>query len=423
MSLNDLYSPEAEAALLGQIIICEDFEILNYIASRLPYTAFYDPANEAIYKAVLVFVQKNILPDVINLPELLRSQDMLEKVGGLEYILNLAQGVGAVSNYPYYVNRIMDFFIKREYQSYAEDLRMLANPRIEIDELYNQSMEGMKRLYNLGIEDKLIPASKSLQKVLETKTVKLFNTGLSFIDSRHTIEAGRFILLAGKEKIGKTTLALNMIKDVLMQGKKVLFYSLEMPQSAIYDRLACIIANCDKGRPDPYVTIYDVERNRPRYYKLLEAFDNLWVRDVRGGVDIEKIEREARQIRPELIVIDNSKLIHTGFKKQGLEQHFNYIATSLFTLAGDCNSCVLLVAHLNRTKLAKEDSKNDALYGGGSLQQACDLALFIERPENETEDGSPFQKVTLEITANRYGAMGGQTLFIRRASALVTDFI
>lgn len=406
------YSLDHEMALLGIIIKCNDLEIIFDIVSKLKIDAFYEPKHQLIYKGILNLLKAKTLPDIVNLPEAMR--DTLINAGGMEYLLELIDGVSSISNYRHYVEKVKELWVKREFIKYARALENKIEPTSNNEEIFDFSMGKLKEIYNLTVDDKIESVARTYNKIASKKIVKIFNTGYKFIDKSHTVEPGRFFLLAGKEKIGKTTFALNLIANVLNQSKSVLFYSLEMQQRAIMDRIVSVILN-NSGIDR---TINEVERTRKESYQVLAPFENFYIRDQRGGVNIEKIEREALQVKPDLIVIDNSKLIHSDFRKQGLEAHFNHIATSLFTLAGELKCCVLLIAHLNRAKIGKEDSKNDTLYGGGSLQQACDLAIFLQK--DDAYDGNVIN-LKAEITANRYGPYCDATLICDRAKSIMKE--
>lgn len=51
------------------------------------------------------------------------------------------------------------------------------------------------------------------------------------------MSAGNLIILAARPKVGKTAFALTIATNVAMSGKTVAFYSMEMENPEIYERL------------------------------------------------------------------------------------------------------------------------------------------------------------------------------------------
>lgn len=67
-----------------------------------------------------------------------------------------------------------------------------------------------------------------------------FSTGIDSVDSDLAGGIGGLTFLLGDKGVGKTSLVINCITNALNdQQTAVLFYSLDMPKDAIYDRIAC----------------------------------------------------------------------------------------------------------------------------------------------------------------------------------------
>jgi replicative DNA helicase len=220
-----MYSIEHERAVLGIIIKCNDLETIFDIVNKLKAEAFYEPKHQVIYKSIIQLLKSKTMPDIINLPEVMRDKNKLNNIGGMEYLIDLTTEVSSISNYKHYVDKVKDLFIKREFIRYAQELEKKVEPIQDNSEIFDFSMSQLKAIYNLNVEDKIESVAKIHDRVASKKIRRIFNTGFDFIDKSHTVEPGRFFLLAGKEKIGKTTFALNLIVNVLQQAKTVLFYS------------------------------------------------------------------------------------------------------------------------------------------------------------------------------------------------------
>ena len=82
-------SIDSEKALLGSLII--DSESWEKISNLITPTDFYDVKNRDIFSEIYT-LQINGQPiDILILEEALKSRDKLSKVGGIEYLKDLAK--------------------------------------------------------------------------------------------------------------------------------------------------------------------------------------------------------------------------------------------------------------------------------------------------------------------------------------------
>src|SRR5436309_1446357 len=97
---------EAEQGVLGSILL--DNEVLHDIIPVLKAEHFYRDSHQVIYRAIRDLYDQAKALDSITLEEELRRRDELEKVGGLDAILQILGGVPHSANARYYAQIVRE---------------------------------------------------------------------------------------------------------------------------------------------------------------------------------------------------------------------------------------------------------------------------------------------------------------------------
>ena len=80
---------EAEQALLGSILVNND--IIDEVSSILNSSIFYDPAHTKIYEVIENLNNKGMIANPITLKNYFEKDNMLDEVGGTEYLVKLTR--------------------------------------------------------------------------------------------------------------------------------------------------------------------------------------------------------------------------------------------------------------------------------------------------------------------------------------------
>ena len=86
-------SIEAEKAVLSALIL--DNQNLGQVADILKPQDFYSKSHQSLYQAFLELSQTNKKLDLLLLQDHLDAKKQLDEVGGLEYLMELAQDIPA----------------------------------------------------------------------------------------------------------------------------------------------------------------------------------------------------------------------------------------------------------------------------------------------------------------------------------------
>src|SRR5688572_24299470 len=112
---------EAEMSLLGSILI--DPQVIGdiiFIVRR--GDDFFKPANGAIFDAMVELYDKHSSLDIVQLNQLLIDRNALEVVGGLDYLVQLANAVPSASNAAHYARLVREKSMVRQLIAAAGDI-------------------------------------------------------------------------------------------------------------------------------------------------------------------------------------------------------------------------------------------------------------------------------------------------------------
>ena len=93
---------DAERSVLGAILV--DQNAFGRVVQVLRRDDFYAPAHQQIYKVMLDLFDRDQPIDILLLKAELDARQRLEQVGGVEYLLSLAEAVPSAASAEYYGN-------------------------------------------------------------------------------------------------------------------------------------------------------------------------------------------------------------------------------------------------------------------------------------------------------------------------------
>ena len=250
--MNLPYSPEAEQALLGAILMeptCID-RVMGIVPSP---DYFYIQTHKIIYSKMLEMFTESRPLDLVTLLEAVKGEKDYDEATGKTYIVNLADSCPSISNVEEYARLVRDKYSLRQLITASRDIIETAGggevePERLIDsaeqKIYDirqgKAVDGLERIDRVIYQtfDRLEKLSK------EDENFKPVSTGISDLDRVITgLNKSDLILLAARPGMGKTSFALNIARSVAVQSKKkVAFFSLEMTKEQLASRLLSVEA-------------------------------------------------------------------------------------------------------------------------------------------------------------------------------------
>ena len=192
-----------------------------------------------------------------------------------------------------------------------------------------------------------------------------------------SLKPGYLKVLSGKPKSGKTTLALNLADYWGGQKINVGFYSCEMREERLGEKLIQMkIPNLPKIEEVTPLQVKEAELKVPLDYV---HFYYPKPGDLELERVVEKIREMVQRYGIKLFFFDNLHFLCRGEREKEMVD----MATQAFKLlAEDLDIVFILITHPRKTNHNKQ-LKTDDLKGAGSIFQDADLVWLMHRPFND----------------------------------------
>lgn len=255
------------------------------------------------------------------------------------------------------------------------------------------------------------PFMAYIQELDRRKREKVINTGLASIDNLLCgIRTQELTTIAARPSGGKSALCLQIGMNIAKQGKKVLFFPLEMNGIQTTERIL-------QSKLDiPQSVLRKGELNVKQWEKLNIAIDeSSWLTEGNfimfpGENNIEVIRQLIKKYRPYAVIIDQLEQLDASVKWKDKRERFSYMTRTLKRLSMTENIAVLLAAQLNRGAQEVEPNVSH-LKESGSIEEDSDNILMIHRipaamMENPEDWSEEIRPVLLKVEKQRNGATG-----------------
>lgn len=208
----------------------------------------------------------------------------------------------------------------------------------------------------------------------------------------------RLYILTGKRGQGKSTVASQMIANVLKGSKfNVLAYSGEFPNNVFQDWLFRQMSRHEhfyKHNTGSFGMQYQLSKERQQHLKDKYKNRLYMIDDCYCGDILSQIERAVKCLNIKVVLIDN--LMSLVSRMDGVKDMFlmqSKVANQLAAMARRLNVCVILIVHPKKGS-DREDDALDAISGSADIVNACDFVIKYTKANNESG--------YLELQKNRY---------------------
>jgi replicative DNA helicase len=242
--MSNLYSLEAERYVVGCLLV-NPLKIAEL--SGLNEESFYYSSYRFIYKAVVELLDNGCTVDVVTVSDRLKSQNLLEQVGGRAFVNDLALDIITTANIGYYAKIVSDKAVLRSVNKLTANIKDLIDSGEEREAIVDRAQDLFLGLCqnNRGSKpqifgDFIADIYNGIEERVENKG-KLAGLDTGFIDlNNYTggLQASDLVILAARPSMGKTALSLNIAENVAsIYDLPVVIFSLEMSKEQLGLRL------------------------------------------------------------------------------------------------------------------------------------------------------------------------------------------
>jgi replicative DNA helicase len=415
------HSDEAEQAVLGSML--SDKEAVNKaFEKKLDSVHFYKKNHSLIFAAMSILDKKNDPIDTVSVVDVLTKNNDLETVGGAFYISGLVDLVPTTAHVARYIKIVMEKAILRNLIYLSNDISKEAfDDSKDVDDIL-ESVQ--KSIFNIT-QDRLQKGFEKIDPVLH-KTFEDIDriashkgsvigvpTGFSDLDAKTTgFQAGDLVIIAGRPGMGKTSFALNMMRNAAIDAnKKIGFFSLEMANNQLAMRLLCAEARVDSN------LVRSGTLPKSQYRNLSLAVGPLSKAEIHlddtPALSILELRAKARRIKNDIdidmIIVDYLQLMQGPKGVESRQQEIATISRSMKALAKELDIPIVALSQLSRAVEQRTGSKRPQLSDlreSGAIEQDADVVLFLFRPWVYSRDDEDEGKAEIIIAKQRNGPTG-----------------
>jgi Replicative DNA helicase len=409
------FDEDAERAILGSLIVYP--ELQKPITARLTTDDFYLQKHKIIYQTITDLVYQEKIPNFHILKDALEKQGQLDFVGGPAYIYQLSEE-GVPSDIAYQIIDILKEKTKRRKASEKfKEMLYKVNSEADIDETIGEALRDLTELSKdnkTSIETLKSVLKNHLTEINEIlknpNVIRGLPSGFYELDRLTSgFHGGELTVIGARPGMGKTAFALNIAFNVASQGKKVLFFSLEMGKKQLSLRTYSMISEVPLSKiRNGSLNDEEVEKIVNSYTKNADILERIvLVDDVSYLSDIMNIAYSVEKV--DLIIVDYLQLIKTKSKNQMRYQELADIVNPLKFLSKKLDIPIITLAQVNREVEKKADKRPTLadLRESGDIEAAADVVMFIHREDYYKKENNTNDSISEIIVAkNRNGESG-----------------
>jgi replicative DNA helicase len=428
---------EAEKALLGSVFW--SYTSLQKACEEVEKEFFYYDNNSIIFSVIKDLFEEKKPVDINTVTTELINKDLLNKIGGIEYLNEIINSVATGANIEYYINTITEKYTSRRMIEVATNIISKANnPDIPISEMVEEAEKSILNVSKTrrttefrSVQEVLTKTQEDLEKLAQNKgKVTGLTTGLIDLDNlTNGFSPTQLVIIAARPAVGKTAFALNIACAAAKNTKKnIAIFSLEMPAEQLIMRMISSLGQIDnKKLQTGRMENEDWRRVNEAISQLADT--NIYFHDA-GGVTASEIKAKCRRLSTQgeglgLVIIDYLQLIDSSSKYSGSrQQEVSEISRSLKTMALELEVPVIALSQLSRSVEKREDKKPvlSDLRESGSIEQDADIVAALHAPEVDAppDDTLPVP-IQLIILKHRNGPIATiDMLFKKRTSTFLS---
>lgn len=358
---------------------------------------FVHPNHRAVFRALRTLHAEDLEVSSLTLKDALGRMGLLERVGGFPGLTEILMGedverpqvLGDVLRRKAKLRKLIHIGAHLVREAAGEDdspegiIERASGALVDLAQA--RSRKGLKLLAEVGAG-----AIEGIREVSEGRRRPGISTGLPGLDrlTGGGFKPGELIILAARPGVGKTTLAMEWAARAADREGTVGFFSLEMSERELWQRMAANRAAIPSHR------LKTGELSAFEWGKLEAARDDLQqlpllvndqaeisVPEIRGQVD----RAITRYGALGLVVVDYLQLVSSPKDSRAAKQNeavrVAEISRHLKLLAKDRGVPVVVLSQLNREAEKRQGGRPQLsdLRDSGAIEQDADMVLFLHR--------------------------------------------
>ena len=401
---------DAENTVMG--ILTRNPECFDAVAEIINERTLYSETNRELYRLIKKMTNNGEHIDIVTLSASIKDNSSLTAY----YIASLGQDYTHKDNIKIYAEKVYESYLMRNLISQTRKIEKNAfdYKGKDIYETLNVANDMISELISVrpsakfNIKEQLVDAIVSMQNSGEN----LIKTGYKAIDDLSGgMTRGEVTIIGGRPGHGKTTMMLNILRNCIHNGLRVMLINREMTNIEMLKKLIALESGdisygvIRRGVYDT-VTLAEVESTRTRIEQLYSEekfvmFDNLR--------DFASASSQIKKFKPDIVFDDYIQLIKPNEKIDQRRLQLEEIVHGYKWTAKTTNCVCVLLSQLNRMLETRAGHpKLSDLAESGAIEQVAENVFFVYYDYKIKLENSKLGKNIIELVASkvRYGNSG-----------------
>ena len=362
---------QAEESLLGAMMLSAG--AIADAAGVVTASDFYKPAHGHVYDAVHTLYASGQPADSVTVADELRRAGLLDAIGGHAVLAQIMSSTPATTNAARYARIVEEYALLRRLIGVAGEIAELG---YSVPEDVSKALDRAESLVYEVNERRVTDSTQKLSSLLSENLDRLeqlyergdaiTGTPTGYLDLDQLLsglQPSSLVVVGARPAMGKTSFALGMIAHAALEATNpspVLFFSLEMSNLELSQRLLCAEARVDSTRVrNGQLQSDDWQKISRAMGRLAEA--PIWIDD-NPNLTIMEIRAKARRLKSQIgnlgmIVIDYLQLMTGRSSAENRQVEVSELSRGLKILARELETPVVALSQLSRGLEMRADKR------------------------------------------------------------------
>ena len=341
--MSKLTNGDYEMGVLGGLIKYKG--MLQDNEGDLSEELFYYDNHKDIFRAIMYLYKQEKPLTKAGVSERLNQLDMLDEIGGKQYIDSLEDEIPNKYFLVPYIGELKELAYKRMVVESAQKLIEGTERGEDINTLLDKFERTTEAPEASQDNNSLGDIMANIFDELESGTViDKVKTGIPIIDKcTNGIAPSELVTIGAKSGVGKSALAVRIAINMFKAGKKVLIVSREMSKKQVAERILLSHSGVTK---EQYENRDFNDEQWIRIVETMEAFsgDGIIIDDKIST--IQEIKQAVRRTKPDVLIVDYVQLLTPSNPRDSRERQVAEISRELKKMTSDFDMVVIQLTQL-----------------------------------------------------------------------------
>ena len=341
--MSKLTNGDYEMGVLGGLIKYKG--MLQDNEGDLSEELFYYDNHKDIFRAIMYLYKQDKPLTKAGVSERLNQLDLLDEVGGKQYIDSLEDEIPNKYFLVPYIGELKELAYKRMVVESAQKLIDGTESGEDINTLLDKFERATEAPEASQDNNSIGDIMANIFDELESGTViDKVKTGIPIIDKcTNGIAPSELVTIGAKSGVGKSALAVRIAINMFKAGKKVLIVSREMSKKQVAERILLSHSGVTK---EQYENRDFNDEQWVRIVGTMEAFsgDGIIIDDKIST--IQEIKQAVRRTKPDVLIVDYVQLLTPSNPRDSRERQVAEISRELKKMTSDFDMVVIQLTQL-----------------------------------------------------------------------------